>query len=141
MAARMKKFFFPMMALAAACMMPAPVQAQDSPMAKQMDALDSAYKAFRRETDTAKGAAAAREGQEAVLKAIPMLPELVEKIGDPTAKAKAAVSYRKQMAHLYITLCDVEAAFLAADLDKVAELVEAMKTHKKDGHNEFMEDE
>lgn len=141
MPARMKKLLFPVIALAAVCLTPTPLRADDSPMAKQMEGLDDAYKAFRREKDPDKGAAAARDAQEAVLKAIPMVPELVGKIGDAKEKAKALVSYRKQMAQLYVTLCDVEAAFLAGETDKVTELVEALKAHKKEGHNAFIEEE
>jgi ABC-type transport system substrate-binding protein len=137
----MKKLFFPVMLLATACLIPSPVRAEDSPMAEQMDALDDAYKAFRRETDPAKGSKAAREAQDIVLKSIPLVPAMVEKMPAGEAKDKAIASYRTQMGKLFVSLCEVEAAFVAKDLEKVAALVETLKGHKKEGHDEFIEDE
>jgi ABC-type transport system substrate-binding protein len=137
----MKKLFFPVMLLATACLIPSPIRAEDSPMAEQMDALDDAYKAFRRETDPAKGSKAAREAQDIVLKTIPLVPAMVEKMPAGEAKDKAIASYRTQMGKLFVSLCEVEAAFVAKDLEKVAALVETLKGHKKEGHDEFIEDE
>lgn len=137
----MKKLLFPVMMLATACLLPTPVRADDTPMAKQMEALDDAYKGFRREKDPAKGAAMAREAQDAVLKAIPMTPALLEEMPDGEAKAAAVASFRIQMGQLFVSLCQVEAAFVAKDLDKVTELVTELKSQKKKGHDEFMEDE
>lgn len=129
------------MMLAALCLMPVPARADDSPLAKQMEALDDAYKAFRRETDPVKGAKAAREAQDSVLKAIPMAPEMVEKIPAGEAKDKALASYRLQMGKVFVALCEVEAAFVAKDLAKVSELVTTLKGQKKKGHDEFIDEE
>jgi hypothetical protein len=137
----MKKAFFPTMMLAALCLMPVPARADDSPLAKQMEALDDAYKAFRRETDPVKGAKAAREAQDSVLKAIPMAPEMVEKMPAGEAKDKALASYRLQMGKVFVVLCEVEAAFVAKDLAKVTELVTTLKGQKKKGHDEFIDEE
>ncbi|WP_193212087.1 cytochrome b562 [Luteolibacter marinus] len=138
----MKKLFFPVMLLATACLVPTPVRADDdSPLAKQMESLDDAYKGFRREKDPAKGAALAREAQDAVLKAVPMVPGLIESMPDGEDKAKAIAAYRTQMGQLFVALCEVESAFVAKDLDKVAELVNTLKSQKKKGHDEFMEDD
>jgi ABC-type transport system substrate-binding protein len=137
----MKNAFFPTMMLAALCLMPVPARADDSPLAKQMETLDDAYKAFRRETDPVKGAKAAREAQESVLKAIPMVPAMVEKMPAGEPKDKALASYRLQMGKLFVALCEVEAAFVAKDLPKVAELVTTLKGQKKKGHDEFIEEE
>jgi hypothetical protein len=137
----MKKAFFPTMMLAALFLMPVPARADDSPLAKEMETLDDAYKAFRRETDPVKGAKAAREAQESVLKAIPLVPAMLEKMPAGEAKEKALASYRLQMGKLFVALCEVEAAFVAKDLPKVAELVTTLKGQKKEGHDEFIEDE
>ncbi len=138
----MKKMILPLMLLATACLIPTPVRAQeDTPLAKQMESLDDAYKAFRRETDPAKGAKAAREAQDSVLKAIPMVPAMLEAMPAGEAKEKALVSYRTQMGKLFVSLCEVESAFIAKDLAKVATLVDTLKGQKKEGHNEFIEEE
>ena len=129
------------MMLAALFLMPVPARADDSPLAKEMETLDDAYKAFRRETDPVKGAKAAREAQESVLKAIPLVPAMLEKMPAGEAKEKALASYRLQMGKLFVSLCEVEAAFVAKDLPKVAELVTTLKGQKKEGHDEFIEDE
>ena len=105
-----------------------------------MEKLDDAYKAFRRETDVAKGAAAAREAQGTVLKAIPIAPALVEKMPAGEAKDKALAAYRTQMGKLFVSLCEVESAFLANDLDAVAKLVAELRSGKKEGHDAFMEE-
>ena len=140
--ARMKKLFFPVMLLATACLIPTPVRAEeDTPLAKEMEGLDDAYKGFRREKDPVKGAAMAREAQASVLKAIPMVPAMVEKMPAGEAKEKAIAGYRTQMGKLFVSLCEVESAFIAKDLAKVAELVTTMKGQKKEGHDEFIEEE
>lgn len=138
----MKKMILPVMLLATACLIPTPVRAaEDSPLAKQMESIDDAYKAFRRETDPAKGAAAAREAQDSVLKAIPLVPAMLEAMPAGEAKQKALASYRTQMGKLFVSLCEVESAFVAKDLAKVATLVDTLKGQKKEGHDEFIEEE
>ena len=143
MRVRMKKLIFPALLFAATLVMPLPVRAEeaDTPLAKEMEKLDDAYKAFRRETDTVKGAAAAREAQGSVLKAIPQVPSMLEKMPAGEAKDKALAAYRTQMGKLFVALCEVESAFLAKDLDAVAKLVDTLKAGKKEGHDAFVEEE
>ncbi len=121
--------------------MPTMADDEDTPLAEQMDAMNGAYKAMRRETDPAKGAVLAREAQDAMVKAITMTPELVEAMPDGADKAKASAEYRKMMGLLLATLADMELAFLDGDMDKVKEVVATMRASKKDAHNKFMEDD
>jgi soluble cytochrome b562 len=114
---------------------------EDSPLAKQMDAMNDAYKAMRRETDPAKGATLAREAQDAMVKAITETPELVKAMPESPEKAKASAGYRKMMGSLISTLASMELAFLDGDMAKVKEIVESMREMKKEGHDKFMEDE
>lgn len=141
MRVRMKKLIFPAFLLAMSLAAPLPLRADDSPLAKEMEKLDDAYKAFRRETDAVKGAAAAREAQGTVLKAIPLVPAMLEKMPAGEAKDKALAAYRTQMGKLFVALCEVESAFLAKDMDTVAKLVDTLKGGKKEGHDTFMEEE
>jgi hypothetical protein len=144
MPSRMKKLIFPAILLASALALPTPARAQDkedTPLAKEMEKVDDAFKGFRRETDPVKGAKAAREAQEGVLKALAFTPALIEKMPAGEAKDKAIVAYRTQMGHLFVTFCEVEAAFVAKDLPGVAKLVDALKSAKKKGHDEFMEED
>lgn len=130
----------PAMALGLVVFAPAPVAADDTPLAGQMEILNDAYKAIRRTDDAAEGAKLAREAQMAVAKAFAMTPAFVEKGGHPEGKEKAMASYRKQIAQLLVTLCEVEAAFLAGDMDQVKELITPLRESKKNGHDEFMEE-
>jgi len=140
----MKKLIFPALLLASALMLPTPVRAQDkedTPLAKEMEKVDEAFKGFRRETDPIKGAKAAREAQEGVLKALAFTPALIEKMPAGEAKEKAILAYRTQMGELFVTFCKVEAAFVAKDIPGVTKLVDDLKAAKKKGHDEFMEEE
>lgn len=120
----------------------APLHAEeDTPLGKQMEEVDDAYKALRRTEDAEEGAKLARTAQDGVLKAITMTPGFIEEGNHPGGKEKAMASYRKQMGQLFVTFCEVEEAFLAKDFDKVQELIKPLKASKKKGHNEFMEEE
>ena len=138
---RMKKFLIPMLLGALMPVMSVRADDDDSPLAKEMEVINDAYKSLRRTKDAAEGVKLAREAQAGVLKAVTMTPEFVEAGGHPDGKEKAMVSFKKQMAQLFITFCDIEAAFLAEDLDKVKELITPLKDSKKKGHNEFMEED
>ena len=127
--------------LAATLMFVQPSLADDTPLGKQMDAMNDAYKAMRRETDPAKGAALAREAQDAMVMGIVELPEMVKGMPEGPEKAKASAEYRKMMGGLIATLADMELAFLNNDMAKVKEIIEAMRDMKKEGHDKFMEED
>ncbi|MCW1924488.1 cytochrome b562 [Luteolibacter arcticus] len=138
----MKKLIFPALLLASALMLPTPLRAdEDTPLAKEMEKVDEAFKGFRRETDPVKGAKAAREAQDAVLKTVALVPAMIEKMPAGEAKDKAIAAYRTQMGQLFVIFCEVESAFIAKDLPAVTKLVESVKGSKKKGHDEFMEEE
>jgi soluble cytochrome b562 len=126
---------------AATLMFVQPSMADDTPLAKQMEVMNDAYKAMRREEDPAKGAALAREAQDAMVKAITETPELVKGMPEGPEKAKASAEYRKMMGGLISTLASMEIAFLDKDLAKVKEIVESMRDIKKEGHDKFMEED
>ncbi len=113
----------------------------DSKLIGLMEELNDAYRAFSRTDDHAKGAALAREAQSAVAKALDEVPGIVAKMPEGAARDMASASYRHRLGQLYVLLCEVEQAFLKGDQAKVDELVSSLKQLRKDGHNEFMEDE
>ena len=115
--------------------------ADDTPLAKQMEEMDDAYKAFRKTEDPAQGAALARDAQTALVKGLTEIPAMLAKMPEGPARAKAAASYRHMMGQLYVKLCEVEKAFLDNQTDRIAGLVEEIKELTKKGHNEFMEEE
>jgi soluble cytochrome b562 len=110
-------------------------------LGSQMEALDDAYKALRKETDPAKGAALARDAQQATLKSLMETPDTVGNLPDGPEKDRAAAQYRRMMGRLYPTLCEVEEAFLDGKTEEVAKLVLTLKELRKAGHDKFMEDE
>ncbi len=125
----------------AACLVLPVFAEEDTPLGKQMESFNDAYKAFRKETDPAKGAAAAREAQQAVLKGLAETPAMLVKMPEGPAKAKAAAEYRKMLGKVFVTLCEVEEAFLAGKIDDVAKIVATLKDMKKEGHDKFIEEE
>ncbi len=138
----MKKYVFLMSC--AAGLLVSPAMAQDEEQTKLgsgMESLDDVFKAFRRETDGTKGAAAARVAQTVTLEAAMEIPERVKKMVDGTEKAKAAAEYRKMMGKVFVTLCEVEEAFLNGEMEEVTKAVAALKEQKKAGHDQFMEEE
>ena len=123
-----------------------PVKAQDddkekTPLGKQMEAVSDAFKAFRKETDPVKGAALARDAQQGALKAAMEVPALVKEMPEGPEKVKAAVEYRKMMGKLFISLCEVEEAFINGKPEEVAKIVGNLKEMKKSGHEKFMKED
>ncbi len=114
---------------------------KETPLGKQMDAMNQSFKAFRKETDPAKCAALARDAQQAVAKGLLELPTLVTKMPEGPQKAKSAAEYRKMMGKLYVSLCEVEEAYLAGRADDAAKILSSLKEVKKQGHDKFMEEE
>ncbi len=122
-----------------------PAKAQDekehTPLGKQMESMSDAFKAFRKETDPVKGAALARDAQQAALKAALETPALIKDLPEGPDKLKAAVDYRKMMGKLFITLCEVEEAFNNGKTDEVAKIVNTLKDMKKEGHKQFVKED
>lgn len=114
---------------------------EETPLGKQMEAMNDAYKAFRRETDPVKGAAMAREAQVAAIKSALETPTLIQEMPDGPEKVKAALEYRKMMAKLLTSLCEVEEAFINGKMEDVAKIVESLKGQKKEGHDKFIKEE
>ncbi len=114
---------------------------EETQLGKQMEAMNDAYKAFRRETDPVKGAAMAREAQVAAIKAALETPDLVKEMPDGPEKVKAALGYRKMMAKLFTSLCEVEEAFINGKMEDVATIVEGLKGQKKEGHDKFIKED
>ena len=118
-----------------------PAKADETPLGLQMEAMNDAYKGFRRETDPVKGAAQARDAQQAVIKSLAESPVVIQEMPEGPDKVKAAVEFRKMMAKLLVSLCEVEEAFLNGKIDDVAKIVDDLKAQKKSGHEKFVKEE
>jgi hypothetical protein len=117
-----------------------PSMADETPLAEQMSAMNDAYKAMRSEKDLTKGAALAREAQDAMIKSISETPEMLAAMADSPEKTKQAATYRKMMSNLILALVDLELAFLEGDTAKVETLIASMREMKKEGHDAFIEE-
>lgn len=119
----------------------APLHAENhTPLGEQMEQFNDAYKALRKEKDAGKAAALAREAQLAVARSLAEMPEIVTKMADGPEKSKAAAEYRLMMGKVYVSLCEVESAFLAGKTDEAVSIIEGLRTAKKEGHDKFMEE-
>lgn len=119
-----------------------PVSAEEhTELGKQMESVDDAFKGFRRETDPVKGAAQAREAQNGALKGAAEVPEVIKAMPEGPEKVKALVDYRKMMGKLFVSLCEVEEAFLNGKMEDVATIVASLKEQKKAGHEKYVKEE
>jgi soluble cytochrome b562 len=139
---RMKKQLF-MFGCAMGLMLQPTIAAdkEETPLGKEMETMNDAFKGFRRETDVVKGATQAREAQAAALKCAAEVPAKLKAMPEGPDKAKALAEYRKSIGKLFVTLCEVEEAFLNGKLDEVTKIVETLKETKKTGHDKFMDEE
>jgi len=113
---------------------------KETPLGKQMEAMNDAYKAIKKETDPVKGAALARTAQDALIKSLAEVPELVTK-GPEADKAKSVANFRTMIGKAFVSFSEIEEAFIAKDLEKVKTLVDGVRELKKEGHDKYMEDD
>lgn len=138
----MKPSFFSLSLATALLLLPASAaEKESSALGKQMTALNDAFKAFRRETDPLKGAAQARDAQQAALKSAAQVPELIQQMPDGPEKTKALLEFHQMIGKLYLNLCAVEEAFLNGKIADVTKIVNTLKDEKKTGHDKFMKEE
>ena len=139
----MKKRLFLLCCAASLIWLPAKAEEEkdQTELGKHMEAMNDAFKAFRRETDAVKGAIQAREAEDALLKGMTEIPKLIKEMPEGPEKAKALVTYRKMTGKLYVTLCEVEEAFLNGKVEDVAKIVDSLKEQKKEGHQKFIKED
>ncbi len=77
-----------------------------------------------------KGAVAAKE----------MVPTRAAKLPEAD-RAKMVNGYRKDMAGLIVTLCEVEQAVIDGNAEKAQELFKTIKTQEDAGHDKYMEED
>lgn len=113
---------------------------KETPLGKQMEAMNDAFKAIRKEADPAKGATLARTAQDALLKSLVETPKVIADLPE-AERAKASANYRTLIGKAFVTFSEIEEAFIAKDLEKVKTLVEGVRELKKQGHDKYMEDD
>ena len=117
------------------------LQAEESPMAKEMSALGEAFgglKVISKGSIPENALELVQKAQMAVLKAKPMIPPYGQPGKAPEGKTEADMikSYRKFMAQTLEALAQLEIAILDKDVDKAAELYKHLRGLKSAGHSE-----
>ena len=118
---------------------PVSVQADDTPLAEQMDTLSGSLKRLRRVDTNAERVGLVQEAQKAVIKSLEYLPEVFKDIDDEKKKADATADYKMLVGQTYVKLCELEMAYLADDEDKADEIKDQLKDLKKEGHDKYTE--
>lgn len=115
---------------------------EETPLGKEMEAINDSFKALSKEKDSAKGAALARQAQDGMLKGAAMVPDFItDMIPDAKEKEKAIADYRRLMGESFVVFCKIEIAFLEGKTEEVAKLVDSAKALKKEGHKKYIEEE
>ncbi len=115
---------------------------EETPLGKEMEAVNDSFKALSKEKDPVKGAALARQAQEGMLKGVAMVPDFItDMVPDPKEKEKAIADYRRLMGETFVVFCKIEIAFLEGKIDEVTKLVDDAKALKKEGHKKYIEEE
>ncbi len=115
---------------------------EETPLVQKMDQVARSLKLLRRaKDDYAKCIELVREAQQGILDSFQYMPVLFEKLPEGKEKMEAEVAYKKSMADSYKALCDLELAYLSEDEDKIDDAMDVVKKSRKDGHEEFIEEE
>ena len=138
------KFNFSIKTLAIATVMGfgmlAPVHADDTPLAEEMDTLSGSLKKLRKAETTEDKVALVHAAQTAALNSLKYLPMIFKDIKDEKEKAKATADYKMMSGQVYVKLCALELAYLAGDEDKVDDIQGELKELKKEGHRKYTDD-
>ncbi len=115
----------------------------ETQLAIHMDELSSHIKSLRKfdDTDWSGKAGAVLKAQEELLKCFPLVPSMVEKMEDGTEKAELLAEYKKLLAKNYAKLCDLELALYSEDEGLVDDVLSELKSIKKEGHTQYIEEE
>lgn len=115
---------------------------EDTPMAKEMQAVSRSLKELRKisKTDYAAGAAAARNAHEALLKSMAYTPTMVKEMPAGLEKEKALADARKLLGESYAALCELELAYLDKSDAKIAAAMKKIKVTKGEGHKKYTDD-
>lgn len=116
-----------------------PIMAEEkqTELGKQMEIVGDVYKLTKRESDPQKGAALARQAQTELLKAFNATPSLVAEMPDGPKKQAAMAQYRRMIGESLTLMCRLEEAFLAGDLNAVAQIRDRLTTLRNDSHEKF----
>ena len=114
--------------------------AEHTPLEEKMSAVNKTLKGLRRSSgDHAKCVSIVRTAQKHLLECFQYPPSMLEKVEDAKKKDEILANYKKELAESYITLCELELAYLSGDPEKIKAANQLVKRSKKEGHDEFID--
>ena len=114
-----------------------PVNADDTPLAEEMDVLSGSLKKLRKAETAAEKVDLVHAAQKSTIKSLQYSPMVFKDIKDEKEKAKATADYKRLIGLTYAKLCELEMAYLAGDEEKADEIKGELKDLKKDGHEKY----
>lgn len=115
----------------------APVIADDTPLAEQMDIVSGSIKRLRRAESTEEKVKLVHDAQAATLKGLEYLPAGFKQIKDPKVLAASTADYKRLTGLTYVALCELEMAFVAEDEEKSDAAIDKLKNLRKEGHQAY----
>jgi len=114
---------------------------EESPLHEKMEEVNRSLKLLRRAgEDYEKAAGLVRQAQTLMLECFAFVPATIEKMPEGKERNIAWANYRKTMAQSYQTLCDLELAYISGDLDQIDDAMDEVKGLRKEGHEEYIEE-
>ncbi len=117
--------------------------ADDTELAKQMEAMDDDLKKLRKSLKVPAENAASLETltrlQQVTVSCKALIPAMAAEMPEAD-KAKFVAGYRKDMALLLTHLCQIETAVIDGDNAKAEELFKGLKKIEDDGHEKYSEE-
>lgn len=112
-------------------------------LGKHMDELSGHLKSLRKfdDEDWAGKAEAVKKAQAELLACFTLVPAMLESVPEGPVKAKQMAEYKKLLATNFAQLCELELALYEEDEDLVDDVLSELKSIKKDGHTQFIEEE
>jgi uncharacterized protein involved in propanediol utilization len=113
---------------------------EETPLAKEMNDLNSALKKFKKAATTDEKVALAHEAQASIIKSLDYLPMMFADIQDAKEKAKAGADYKRMIGLSYVKLCELETAVLEENAEKIETISGELKELKSEGHKKYTEE-
>ncbi len=115
---------------------------EETKLGEHMGELSGILKSLRRyeDNDWTGKAKVAQEAQAELLKCFAYFPAMLENVPASAEKSQQIVEYKKLLAENYILLCDLETAFIKQDEDEADDVISELKSIKKKGHTNYIEE-
>jgi hypothetical protein len=115
---------------------------EETPLHDKMEEVNRSLKLLRRAGDDYEQCVdLVQQAQTLMLECFAFAPYSVGKMPEGKEKTVAIANYKKLMAKSYQNLCDLEIAYLSGDIEKIDLAMRDVKQGRKDGHEEYIEED